>query len=73
MDTNHENENFGKCKELGITKCGSKIKPQLAELINSRTLEISTAPTQNTALTAPNPKTRPSQILFNELFQKKPL
>jgi hypothetical protein len=55
MDTNHENENFGKCKELGITKCGSKIKPQLAELINSRTLEISTAPTQNTALTAPQP------------------
>jgi hypothetical protein len=57
-----------KCKELGITKCGSKNKPQLAELINSRTLEISTAPTQNTALTAPQPEntTESNLDLFNE-------
>ena len=25
-----------KCKELGITKCSSKNKPQLIELINSK-------------------------------------
>jgi len=40
MDTSTMNkkELLGMCKELGITKCGSKNKSQLIHLINSKTL-----------------------------------
>lgn len=58
-----------KCKELGITKCGSKTKPQLADLINAWILEISTAPTQNPA-PQPENTTESNLDLFNECLKQ---